>query len=113
MAGNPDKIIVTNIGALKRKYGARGLAAIRRAIDSLIAADRNRGLETELIALDNRAQMRRVGGPTVTRATDPRQNKRAVDAVYRAFAPDYLVLLGSVDVVPHQNLKNTMFDPSP
>ena len=33
----------------------------------------------------------------------------AIDAVCTAFVPDYLVILGATDVVPHQDLRNPMF----
>jgi hypothetical protein len=50
-----DKLIVTNHAALRRKYGARGLAKVTAAVKALIAADRKRGLMTRLIALDSAA----------------------------------------------------------
>ena len=40
------------------------------------------------------------------RPTSPRQNKRAIDAVAKQLRPDYLMLLGSVDVIPHQDMRN-------
>jgi hypothetical protein len=38
--------------------------------------------------------------------------KSAIDAVYKATAPAYLMILGSVDVVPHQALTNPVSDPN-
>jgi hypothetical protein len=43
---------------------------------------------------------------------DPAENKAAVDAVVKKHRPEYLVLLGSHDVVPYQDLKNKLFDPT-
>ena len=106
-----DKVIVTNLSALKRKYGTTGVQKIQAALKNLIAKDRKRGLVTRLYFLDDAAAMKQVNGKPVTKATDPKQNKNAIDAVYRAFAPDYLMILGSIDVVPHQNLKNPLYSP--
>jgi hypothetical protein len=41
-----DKIVVTNLTALKKKYGAKGLSKIRAAITGLIAADKTRPFDT-------------------------------------------------------------------
>ena len=102
-----DKLIVTNRSALRKKYGTRGLAKISAAVHALIAADRKRDLITRLIALDS-AAMKRYGAP-VSDASSARQNKRAIDALYRALRPHYLLILGSIDVIPHQDPKNPMF----
>jgi len=106
-----DKAIVTNLSALKRKYGTAGVQKIQAALKHLIAKDRKRGLLTRLYPLDDAATMKQVNGKPVTKATDPKQNKNAIDAVYAAFAPDYLMILGSIDVIPHQNLKNPLYSP--
>jgi hypothetical protein len=106
-----DKIIVTNLGRLKAKYGAAGAAKIKAAVKKLVAADKLRGLDTRLIALDDGSAMKRLKAPAVTNAADPRQNKEAIDAVCKKLSPDYLVILGAPDVIPHQDLKNPVFDP--
>ena len=104
-----DKIIVTNLGVLKKKYGAKGLTKIREAVTALIAADKKRGLATRLFALDSATDMKKTKGAAVTNPASPRQNKNAIDAVYAAFRPDYLMILGAIDVVPHQDLTNPVF----
>jgi hypothetical protein len=106
-----DKAIVTNLSAMNRKYGTAGVQKIQAALKNLIVKDHERGLVTRLYPLDDAAAMKQVNGKPVTRATDPRQNKNAIDAVYRAFAPDYLMILGSIDVIPHQNIKNPLYSP--
>ncbi|MGH8122116.1 MAG: hypothetical protein ACREPT_05035 [Rudaea sp.] len=100
-----DKVIATNFGALRAKYGT-GLAQIRAALAALVAADKARAIATRVIALDHAGAMAKVAGRAVTSASSPRQNKTAIDAIYRALTPDYLCLLGSVDVIPHQDLLN-------
>ena len=105
------KIIATNIGALRKKYGTAGLKKINTAIKALIAADKARGFQTRLIALDSATAMKKVKAKAVTQATDPEQNKTVIDAIYAAYVPDYLVLLGAVDVIPHQDVFNPVFSP--
>ena len=106
-----DKLIVSNRSALKRKYGSAGFAAVQKGLKALIAADRQRGIRSRLVYLDDAVAMRKLGGPPITEATSPRQAKRAVDAVFRATDPEYLMILGAPDVVPHQDLVNPMFSP--
>jgi Aspartyl/Asparaginyl beta-hydroxylase len=38
------------------------------------------------------------------------QNKEAIDAIFNHREPDYLMILGAPDVVPHQRLINTLKD---
>ena len=108
---SPNKIIVTNSGALTKKYGA-GVSKVQAAIAKLIKADATRGLITVMIALDNKNDMAAVGAGPVTKPTDPKQNKMAIDAVYNKYRPDYLMILGAVDVVPHQDLTNPLYSPA-
>ena len=112
MAAKVDKAILTNSDALTAKYGKAGSEKIQKALDALVAADKLRGLVTAVIALDNAPTMRKFASPRVTDVTDPEQNKKAVDGVFKALAPDYLLLLGATDIIPHQDLQNPMYDPS-
>ncbi|HEY0321966.1 MAG TPA: hypothetical protein VGC66_13490 [Pyrinomonadaceae bacterium] len=104
-----DKVIVTNLSALRSKYG-KGLPKIEAAIKRLVAADKKRGIATRFVALDDAATMKKLNAPPVTNAGDFKQNKQAIDGVYRALMPDYLMILGANDIVPHQNLKNPVFN---
>lgn len=101
------KLLVTNRSALRRKYGNAGLAVIDHAVKALATADRARGLDTRIVDLGSAS----LGGDRVTDSDDPVENKRAVDAVVTDRRPDYLVILGSRDVVPYQDLKNPLNDP--
>jgi hypothetical protein len=58
----PDKIIATNESALKAKYRAAGLAAIKSAIKQWIAADQARSLRTAYIVIDSVSAMAKVDG---------------------------------------------------
>src|SRR3954466_3271162 len=104
-----DKIIATNLTALKKKYGRNGLGKIRSAIHRMITADKARGLQTRLLALDSASDMKKVKGAAVTDSSSPRQNKAAIDAVFTSIRPDYLMILGAIDVIPHQDLLNSAY----
>ena len=54
----PNKILITNYSALSDKYGANGLKAVLTATKALVAADRNRGLTTQLVDISNAATMK-------------------------------------------------------
>ena len=107
----PDKVILSNQSALRAKYKTSGERTIRRAVNDLIAADQQRGLKTQYVEVDDADGMKKLGGKAVSTADSARQNKQAVDAIYKALAPDYLVILGAVDVIPHQDLMNPVFNP--
>lgn len=101
------KAILVDAQALDAKYGERA-EDIWRAIDDLIAADRDHGVESELVKLDDPS------GPAGTAAIAPgadwRAAKGAVDAVAQASTPDYLMLLGGPDLLPHCQLDNPTSD---
>ncbi len=105
------KVIVTNARALEKKYGRR-VSEIRHAVAGLIQADSKKGLTTELIEIDNRKQMRKLKTSAVQDASSCRENKEAIDGVYRAMLPDYIMILGSRDVVPHNDPKNPIYGPN-
>src|SRR5262245_26578136 len=109
MPAKIHKAIITNRAALDRKYGS-GIQRINQAIARLVAADRERGINTAVFDLADRAGMAKLQAKPVTRASDPKQYKSAIDRLYRKLTPDYLLILGSIDVVPHQNLNNPLFD---
>jgi hypothetical protein len=108
------KLIATNVARLRQKYG-NDYPNLQAAFAELIAADVGRGLSTVLVDLSDAGQMQTLGARTVPveKAGDPKSNKQAIDKVYAAFdRPDYLMLFGSVDVIPHQDLLNpTSGDP--
>ena len=116
-----DKVIVTHRHALDAKYGS-SVAVIDAAVAGVVAADLARGILTRVVDLSDPVQMAALavtglpwlpaGAPNPVPVTDPTdcaQNKAAIDAIYRAMLPDYLVLLGSIDVIPHQDVVNPVF----
>jgi len=105
-----DKIIVSNREALIAKYQAAGVAKIKKAVDALIAADKERGIKSRFVYLDDAAAMKSFKGKAVTTRTSARQNKEAIDAIFRSADPEYVMILGAPDVVPHQDMTNPAFD---
>jgi len=105
-----DKVIITNRGALKEKYAER-FGRVEQAIQRLIAADQKRGLDTKLVEIDSETDMAAVQGEAVKEKDDQRAVKKAVDAVFDVYEPDYIMILGAQDIVPHQDLKNPAYDP--
>lgn len=103
-----QKLIVTNVAALKRKYGTAGVTLIRKAISRLVASDATRGITTTLEAVD----APRKGAPPVTSGGNAKQVKTTIDRLFVAYkSPDYLLILGGPDVIPFQLLDNPMFSP--
>ena len=106
----PDKVIITNLSALKEKYQDR-FGRVEQAIQRLIAADQKRGLETKLVAIDSGEDMGAVQGEAVKQKEDQRAVKKVVDTLFDAYEPDYILILGAQDIVPHQDLRNPAYDP--
>ncbi len=106
-----DKVIVTNKTALLAKYGSSGVRLIQAGVAALVTADAARGIRTRLVFLDQASSMKSFGKRVVTVASDPRQNKEAVDGVFRGAEPEYMMILGATDVVPHQDLRNPLYVP--
>lgn len=103
-----DKVIVSNKRALIGKYTADGLAKIEAAISRLVAADNGRGIKTGRVYIDAADDMTDVGDPVVN-AQDEIGAKNAIDVIAHKFNPDYLVLFGGPDIVPHISLDNPTF----
>lgn len=105
------KLSVTHRGRLVRKYGQEGLGRIDRAVASWVDKDSRRGIDTIHVALDDPQVMARYAAPPVVGAVTPAKVKKAVDGLFKALSPDYLVLMGSSDVLPHFTVANPSFAP--
>ena len=102
----PKKLIVTNRKALRAKYKTSGLKKIEARLKKLVAADKKRGVSTELVSMDIQSDVAPHSAPKIRNHEDPQQAKDCVDALFNAVQPDYLMILGSPDVVCHQPLDN-------
>ncbi|HXC04503.1 MAG TPA: hypothetical protein VNZ86_07100 [Bacteroidia bacterium] len=99
-----DKLIVTHSKALLNKYG-KGRGAILDAMRQLIKSDAGKGIQAVLVFVDE-ANKSIPGFKPVKDASDPAQHKKAIDNLYRYYKPDYLLILGSRDVIPHVPMQN-------
>lgn len=104
------ELFITNRTALSAKYGAR-LPEIEQAFNVLVARRCDEGLGARIIAIDEETTMRALGTRAVVSRCDAADNKRAIDEVCDALAPDLLTILGGPDVVPHQRLRNPVPEP--
>ena len=100
-----DKVIVTNKSALDALYGKESIKVIE-AINQLIEADESKGIKSSLIFIDDKQQMLEFKAQPVKESSDEKQNKDVIDAVYNKIEPDYILLLGGPDIIPHQHLEN-------
>src|SRR5512132_3253986 len=107
------KILLTHNGALRAKYGAAGVRRLKDAVRRLATVDKARGVRTRLVAIDDGRSANAVGAKRSDDPLDHEAAKRFVDALFAAWRPDYLVLLGSTDVIPMQPLRNPLFTGDP
>ena len=75
----------------------------------MVHADARRGIKSGIVYLDDTSDMEKVSGNAVTSASDPRENKEAIDSIFKFYNPHYLMILGAPDVVPHQDLNNPAY----
>lgn len=100
----PRKLILVHKRALVGKYTAAGYTKIKAAIDKLIAADKKRGVASKLVLLDSKLP---AGGMDIAVPSKSGKFKAAIDHVFEANKkPDYLMILGGPDIVPHVPLRN-------
>lgn len=99
------KVIVSNKSALEALYVDK-ITLVTAALNKLIASDKKKGIETRVVYLDDVKAMKELNVSPVTDPGNGKQNKKAIDGVYENLKPDYLVLLGAPDIIPHQSLTN-------
>ena len=106
------KLSVTVRSHLEQKYNAAALGKIDRAVKDWIAANAMRGFHTVYVAVDDTAAMKTLGVSPVKGKATAAKVKRAIDALWARLAPDYLVLVGGDDIVPHFVVANPSYDPA-
>jgi Peptidase family C25 len=98
------KIIVTSKKNLITKYG-KNFAAVEKLLASLKAADSKNKLDTQIVFIDDTMSAKKAGIKAVASIT--RQScKKAIDEIYKKLPPAYLVIFGSGDVFPFQEITN-------
>jgi hypothetical protein len=105
------KLSVTHRGRLLKKYGQDGYRKIQEAIGSWIEKDGARGITTVNLALDDAEALAPYGIQPLTGIISPNKVKATIDSLFRKLSPDYLVLLGSGDVIPFFQVPNPSFNP--
>ena len=100
------KLSVTCRAALEARYDAKGMKAIDAAVKRWTEADRARGIRTVHLALDDAESMKPWNVNAIPKRPTPVQVKRALDALVTRLSPDYIVLFGSDDVIPHFAVPN-------
>jgi len=93
------KIVVTIKKNLIQKYDQQ-FAQVEDLLHSLIQSDQKKGITTQLIYLDDSS----------TPVTE-QDVKTAIDRLYTAHMPDYLLIFGAQDIVPFQHLENPLYTP--
>ena len=107
------KLSVTVRSALENKYTPEALKKIDDAIAAWIAAEKQRGIKTVHVAIDNAADMQAQGSEPVTGKVTATSAKKAIDALAKKLVPDYIVIVGGDDVIPYFRLPNPIYDPGP
>jgi hypothetical protein len=104
------KLSITCRGALEAKYDVRTRARIDTAIANWIPADAQRGIRTIHLAVDDAKAMKPYKVAPVTGEVTAEKVKVALDALVARLSPDYIVLMGSGDVVPLFDVPNPTFN---
>ena len=105
-------LILTNSRALTQKYGSEA-PRIFAAVEALVRVHQKEGIESKVLCVDDSRAMRSLGGKPVQEPAGEEENKAAVDAACARHHPDYVLLLGAVDIIPHLNLENRIGDFEP
>ena len=107
------KVLVTHRGAARTKYGSAGWTRIRHALTELVTADKVRGITTRVYTLDSAADANKVHAQVVPAPTDGMTIKVAIDRIYAAWQPAYVVLVGGPDLVGTVSLTDPLWTGDP
>ncbi len=105
------KVIITSKTNLQNKYEKK-FTAVDKLLRQLAASDKKRQLDTHIIYIDDKTSCKKVGIKPVAAVTK-QSAKEAVDAVARKLNPAYILLFGSQDIFPFQEVKNPAKDDDP
>lgn len=100
-----DKLIISHRGNLQAKYG-RKAARVFSLIKRLKSGSKKQGLTSEVVYLDDEVVMKSLNAEIVLSNGNEQAFKTAIDQVYNACEPDYIVIIGAQDIIPYQTLKN-------
>jgi hypothetical protein len=100
------KLSLTCRSGLDDKYDPATRRAIDTAIRQWVAADVSRGIRTVHVAIDDAKAMQPLHVPHVAGKITAGKVKQTIDALVARLTPDYIVLMGSGDVVPMFDVEN-------
>jgi hypothetical protein len=103
------KIILTVKSKLQAKYG-KDFPALEKLFQNLITSDKPKGLDTELIYIDDPATVAQYNLPVLVGASE-KDFKDIFDHLFTSRTPDYAVIFGAQDVFPFQQLVNLAYKP--
>jgi len=104
-----DKLILTVRAALLNKYGD-DFPELLSLLKAGIASDKQKGLNTQLIFLDDRSGFGSLRiKPLNPKKAKDKEFKDIIDSFYQALNPDYIVLFGAIDIIPQQKLNNLLY----
>lgn len=106
-----DKVILTNKSALELKYKTDSKFIVA-ALNKLVQADATKNLKSKLIFIDDKTSMRAIKATYVKQFNDAQQVKIAIDSIYTQLQPDYILLVGGTEIIPHVRLSNPCYDPA-
>ena len=104
----PLKLIITVKASLKEKYG-KSFPAVVALLNKLKTADKRRKIDTQIVFVDDPASMKKFKVKQ-TSSISPRECKRAIDRLFVKWSPAYMVIFGSQDIFPFQDLVNPADD---
>jgi hypothetical protein len=107
----PIKLIVSNKSKLQWKYG-KNFSKITLLLKKMQLSDKNKGLETRIAYVDDAASLKSSGVKKIKTDAE-NEYKRVVDDLYKKYVPAYIVILGSQDIVPFQEIDNPAEDEDP
>lgn len=102
------KAIISSKKNLQSKYGIQ-FNAVDNLLEDIVNADIKRGLKTIVVYIDDAASCLNAGIQPV-RFVNRQTAKRSVDAIYKNLNPAYIVLFGSGDIFPFQEINNLLND---
>lgn len=111
-----DKILFFHRTRLRQKYGTDRARDVVDALDRLIDADDDRGSRTVRVDLSSTRSLKKYGRTRIPDLDDIAPFVETVQTVTGLAAPDYVVLVGGPDVIPHVPVTNPMggtADPDP
>lgn len=105
---NPVKFIISCRKNLEFKYGTK-FKQVDQLLRKFIPADKKKNIDTRIVYIDDPASAKKAGIKAVKHNT-PKECKDAVDALFKAHIPVYIVLIGAGDVFPFQEIVNPAED---